>query len=298
MSQSPNNPPPNRNPYAPQPSDPQYGYEAWNTGAAPGGPSLSVLSVLSLLTSLTCLLSFLGVVLGAAALVGIQLSQGRKYGRGLAIAGIVIGLIFTSVLVGVIVGGYSLVQGYGRNVLQPGQALMQSVEKRDWRTVRATLEPGVEQTITDADLERFAADVAAGAGTFTALDLQHWQFQSDTNSSGFSLENVAPLPMPATYSNGTAVVLFIVGNNQWEDVLIKGRTLEKRLLNIIVLPDRKPPVMLTTQGIKLHPANSAPTTLPAAPAPDATTAPAAPVPPPERPATPAPGAPGTAKGPI
>lgn len=273
MTQSPNNPWPDReNPYAPSrgPQDPNFGYEAWQRGPE-GGPSLSVLALLSLIFSLTCLLSPLGVLTGAAAIVGIQLANGRKYGRGLAIAGIVIGLIASALLVGVLVGGFSLGQSYVRNVVGSGERLVRTVEQRDWRTFRAQLEPATDQQLSDAQLDAFADALAASMGTYQAVETQNWNFSPDTSGSGFNLENVAPLPFPARFANGRAMIILVLAPNDWGDVLIKGRPIEKRLINLIIMPNGKPPLFLNQTGVRLT-APKLPPALPAA-VPSATVSP-------------------------
>lgn len=249
--------------------------------------SLSVLAVLSLVFAILCLTAPLGVVLGVGALASIQLSRGRKYGRGLAIAGIVIGLLFSSVLVGVLVGAASLTQSYARNVFKPGETLVRAIEARDWKSVRAVLEPGADGRLSDAQLESFADAVSARMGTFSGLDLSNWKWGTTghTGGGGFDLKNAVPLPMPGNFANGSAVVMFLVDGREWSEVVLSGRTMEKRVLNVVIMPDHGQPLLLSDEGVKLGGSGGA--AIPPIPPPPAPGMP--PLPPvltPEKPAVP------------
>jgi hypothetical protein len=285
MSNDPSDKP---NPFGPRGmNDPNYGYEMWQRDGSQ--MRLSVLSVLSLICSLLCVLSPLGVVLGVGALVSIQLSRGRKYGRGLAIAGIVIGLLLSSVLIGLMVGAVSIAQGYERNVMRPGSALVAALEKRDWLAVRSMLEPNAEAALSDQQLEAFAAAIAAQGGAFRGLDPQNWMSGFNFNAPGtLQFRDQMPLMLPASFERGNAVVILLVAPDEANAIVFSGRTAEKRIKNVLVAISGQSPVALSEEGLVLGSGPSPVPALPGAtpppaeskPAPEAKPAEAAPAVPP------------------
>lgn len=104
-------PPPNNGPQFPQPTAPQsYPIPMNLPNSNVGGDGytaqpaqeikapMSALSIASFITSLTCCLSFIAIPLGAVALV-----RNRRHGyrgSGLAIAGLIIGVLMTIALIG------------------------------------------------------------------------------------------------------------------------------------------------------------------------------------------------------
>ncbi len=88
----------------------------------------SILAILSLVCSLICLIPGTGVlaaIFGISALVGIRGSRGRVGGTGLAIAGLIVGLLFTMVWIGIVVGMNALMQEFtGKLVAPMNQAII------------------------------------------------------------------------------------------------------------------------------------------------------------------------------
>jgi hypothetical protein len=81
----------------PQPPQPPVTPTLW---PVEGGPRRSGLAVVALICSLAGLIPctfgigpLLGVIFGAVGLVGISKSKGRKTGKGLAVAGLIIGIV-------------------------------------------------------------------------------------------------------------------------------------------------------------------------------------------------------------
>jgi hypothetical protein len=149
-----------QNPYAG--GGPQPGYEAWYE--QPRDSSLSLMAVLSLIFSILCLTAPLGIIFGVASLFSIGASAGRKHGKGLAISGIVVGLVFCTCMSFVLVGGLTAMQAMQREFVNPVAATLTAVDTGDFKTARTGLAPGVN--VTDEQLAAFAAAYQAETGKF------------------------------------------------------------------------------------------------------------------------------------
>ena len=87
----------------------QHPYAESTAGADvfPEAERTSVMAILSLVCSLICCipgLGILGSLLGVFALIGIGGSRGRVGGKGLAISGIIIGILMTVIWIGAFIG--------------------------------------------------------------------------------------------------------------------------------------------------------------------------------------------------
>lgn len=196
------------NPYAhPDPIEP-----------TPGATRTSSLAVSSLVASLLCCLPGLGVVgtfLGVGALVGISSSQGRVTGRGLAFAGIILGLLSTMLWIGGAMGvrwGLGEMDMYGRAV----QAMQQG--KHD--EARAALEPRGGAPVDDAAMDAFAAAVTAEWGQIHGLPsgLGRWFTAYGEINGGESALQLAeqvynePIPLPLKFDGGITTMIVVMGD--------------------------------------------------------------------------------------
>lgn len=139
----------------------------------PATQRLSIAAVLSLALALTCFLPMTGalaVVLGTTALFLIGRSQGRLGGRGLAIGGIVIGLIVTGLWIGMAVGVSS--------VLRSGNAvaasLFAALQRDDLPAARALFHRAADAELLDDDLRGFAASTRTAVGDFVGTPVGLW----------------------------------------------------------------------------------------------------------------------------
>ncbi|MCR1782671.1 DUF4190 domain-containing protein [Nocardioides carbamazepini] len=117
--------PSGQNPYGQPPAPPPYaggaggGYGA--PGSFPGGsdplpPKTDGISIAALVTSLLCCLAPIGIILG---FVGLSRTKGgQRKGRGLAIAGIVVGLLMS--ITSAVVGAAIFI--FAESVVTPGNA--------------------------------------------------------------------------------------------------------------------------------------------------------------------------------
>jgi uncharacterized membrane protein len=247
------------NPFRPEPSDPNFGYEAWEQ--PPAQQSLSVTALLSMICSLLCLLSPLGVVLGIASLVLISQSGGRKWGKGFAIVGIVLGMLFSSVLAAVVVGGVQIYQGYMSNLVRPTDALMTAIDQEDWRAVRALLEPKVEPTVSDAQLQAFRAQMRDRLGAYKGLGMDVGPSWGGGRAGSSPPPNA--LPVPARFEKGQADLFVVIDPPEAVMNIIFGhRSVEKHVGNLHLIDHAGgAPIMLVPTG----PSAPAMTPLPAMP---------------------------------
>jgi hypothetical protein len=174
-------------------------------------PRTSVMAILSLVFSLVgcCLpIGLLGSLFGIFSLVGISGSQGRVTGKGLAIAGIIIGLITT----GIWGGAYFAVEkGMGVYADMTGSVLA-DIEAGDFASARTALSPNV--TFTDEQFTQFHDAYADNLGSFKGTPdgiIELIQTFADP-AVGQGMQVVQGrndiIPIPGIFDQGPALMLF------------------------------------------------------------------------------------------
>jgi hypothetical protein len=196
-------------------SNPYAQPETYDTGYAEPA-RVSGFAVTSFVLSLICCIpgfGLIGAILGGVAIVRISQARGRLAGRGLAIAGLVIGLLVTMLWVGVAVGAAQTMaqfQVYGDT--------LRALDQRDYNRVREMLTPSVAAAATDDRLEEFRAAVENEWGSYQRLPrgLAEWATSYSQTIQQFSRQQQqhpqtvgnSPLPLPAYFDNGLAMILF------------------------------------------------------------------------------------------
>jgi len=200
------------NPYAPIPGDMMMEQRT------------SVLAIIALVCSLVCFLPLipaLGVLLAVIALVMISSSNGRLGGRGLAIAALVLGLVFSALQIGAIVAVSKGFGMFGSMFAQPVGALVKAIDTQDFTTARTSMVKGAGERLTDADFEKFRTGYQAELGAFKGMATSMGQMWS-------GYQKVAPLmqgyqngggqnpviPLPAEFEKGWALVVVQMDKNQ------------------------------------------------------------------------------------
>ena len=202
----------------------------FNSGFSDFGPGdeviaperTSLLAVGSLIVSIISLVAccvpgpgVLGVVMGVAALPGISRSQGRVGGKGMAITGIVIGLIATLVSLLLWFGG---AMGWSQ-----AAARFDGVFDPDPNVTRAMMARAYTNAFTDEDHALFLAEVESEWGAFRGTDRGLASALGRYFSEGQSLQvvgNAPPSyhsrmwPMPAEFDSGSAFVIAIMVQGQ------------------------------------------------------------------------------------
>jgi hypothetical protein len=177
---------------------------------------LSIAAVTSFVCSLICCIpgvGLFGAILGVFSLFRISSAQGRLTGKGLAIAGIVLGLLVTLLWLGILVGFATTLRQFSVY----GDTL-RALHQRDYNQFRLMLTPAASAAAPDTRLEEFRAEVYAEWGEFQALPqgLVDWltaygqlgglinQQQQQSRVTG------EPLPIPAYFDNGLTLVIFML----------------------------------------------------------------------------------------
>lgn len=174
----------------------------------------SILAVLSLICSLLCCIpgfGLLGSLMGVGALVSIGGSNGRVGGKGLAWAGVILGLLATLLWGGVAIGGgqaYRAMQTEFAKVDVPLRALDQG----DFATARTLLTPAAQAQATDEVMATFrdAYRDQLGALGNQPTTLRGWWAGWVDNSQAmqnFSGQQVIPLVYSFDQSPSGLIVL-------------------------------------------------------------------------------------------
>lgn len=171
----------------------------------------SVMAILSLVLGIVCV-PFFGVVaavLGIAALFGISSSGGRVGGRGLAIAGIILGLLASMIWVGVYVGASKMSQFVNQAMVGPIDATMKAIEAGDFATAKANFVSPTLENIKDSDFEAFRAAYRAELGEYQSAPTGFLQFASEIGQMGQAMNQFQGgsqmMPMPLTFSKDKAL---------------------------------------------------------------------------------------------
>lgn len=184
-------------------------------------PRTSILAVLSLICGIVCIpgLGVLAVLFAVGALVGIGGSAGRKKGKGLAITGLLLGLV-ASVGWGLTAWGFSAMMKIMKNA---GVAVVDrtfaAVEAGDWDGARGELSPGAATLATDEVLADFRSRYQDAVGTYSGSPQGGWMeffqaygeiqpaMQSYSQRHG-GFQNA--FPMPIRFDSGSALVIAVI----------------------------------------------------------------------------------------
>ena len=178
----------------------------------PEAERTSVMAILSLICSLICCipgLGLLGVVLGVFSLIGIGGSRGRVGGKGLAISGIVLGLLVSVIWIGLVIGGNGAFKAY-QGLVGP---IMTNIEARDYDAARGSFDATLS-TIDDASLDAFRAAYQAELGSYQRAPkgwIEYFQLFVDPNIGPHMQKYQGRndiIPNPAVFDQGAALMIF------------------------------------------------------------------------------------------
>jgi len=200
------------NPYA------SYGNPQGPAGdfLAPEPTRVSVLAIVAFILSLLCIppTGALAVVLGGTAVLFIGNSAGRLRGMGLAIAGIIIGLITTLIWIVLLIGARQAI-GVFSNLAAPADKAILQIQQGDLKAARLHFSPASDQAMTDEMMRRFAESYTAELGAYkgaVASDPMSWisaimRHQTTMNSLGGAGRSGDEFPFVGTFDKSEAVVL-------------------------------------------------------------------------------------------
>lgn len=184
----------------------------------------SIAAIIGLICSLVCCLPFLpalGALLGAIGLRGTMRRDRPVGGRGLAIAAIILGLLFSAGQV-----GFALLANAQLAKDLQHLRFIQSLQTDDLDEARSRLSVDADSEYTDADLRDWAARLDADWGAFvtgpsSAGEFFFTQFSPEVGTAtqrvqaemGFSLDTAftqAPKMFMVEFDNGRTPVCIIV----------------------------------------------------------------------------------------
>ncbi len=212
-----------QNPYSP---------DAFNTSSIIEAPRTSLSAIASLVKSLICCIPGAGILatlFGAISIVRISSSNGRKCGRMLAFAGIVIGLLVTAIQVAVLIGAVQVIKNVNTNIITPMKTAFTQLEQGQLDGFQALLDPKVLPADAQGQTKRFWAEVTAEMGAFQGLPEQGFQFQQRPVKPG---DLTITYDFPAKFANGIAQMELTVDPQRIGDVAFGKSTINGMIQNI------------------------------------------------------------------
>lgn len=183
-----------------------------------GEPTLSVMAVLALIFSILCLTAPVGVIFGIAALVLIAGSGGRKYGKGLAISAIIVGLLFTTVIGAIAIGGRQMLKLAEQQAFAPVGEMMTAIEAGDHAKARVMFTDALSAQVSDARLDAFRDEYRTELGAFKNVPAGLGNIIQSYSQSGPAMRQMqarmgqqnrgqTDLPIPGVFENGSGLVV-------------------------------------------------------------------------------------------
>ncbi len=198
------------------------GVDAGDSDLALAPQRTSVLAILALICAVICIIpgtGLLAVIFGISALVGINSSRGRVGGTGLAVSGLVLGLIVTMIWGALTFGGLQFLSYFSGPMMQPARQSLTAIDAGDFKNARTGFTPQAGAAVTDEQFQKFRTAYQAELGSFQNIP-QGWdliaaysqlkpilqQAQNQIQSQG----NQQIIPVPAAFDKGIAVLLLHV----------------------------------------------------------------------------------------
>ena len=172
----------------------------------------SIMAILSLVLSILCLTAPLGLLFGIAALIGIGKSRGRVGGTGLAVAGLIIGLIF-SVLLGFMVFGMKFgLDMYAGPMSQGAAVVIDHAESGEYDEFRSYFTANASASMTDEAIASWVAAYQGETGAFVSTPDSFGEVIESFQKIGNNMQNYqggggGEIPFPAEFANGTGMVV-------------------------------------------------------------------------------------------
>jgi len=182
-----------------------------------GPQRVSLLAIASLVFGLLCCIpgvGLLGTLFGGAALVRISGSRGRLAGRGMALVGLILGVLGTVLWVALTLGLMASLNGL--RVYGDTYADLQS---KNHGAVRAMLDPATSNALTDEQLDAFAAKTQSAWGGYAGLPKGMGEWFSSYMKIGQQIEPALAkvpvgrerkIPLPLKFANGGTLGIFVI----------------------------------------------------------------------------------------
>ena len=179
----------------------------------------SALAVTSLVMSLICCIPGFGLIgsaLGVVAMLGIGKSRGRVGGKGMAMAGIIIGVLMTVAWVSFFAMSVSALKQAADEFFVPANDLMTEIEAGNFDAARAAFPNAPIANTTDEQFEAFRAAYQSEVGAFESIptglvDIWTMYLEVGQQMQGFQQPaggQVILVPVPARFDvSGPTVIL-------------------------------------------------------------------------------------------
>lgn len=197
----------------------------------------SILAVLSLVFGvLGCcggITSILSIPMSILAMFGISRSKGRVGGMGLAIGGLVVGLLTLALWIGIFFGLGGMMNAAITQFGATTEAVLTDVQNGDFEAARKNLAPPANQT-SDEELIAFAATYTTDLGQYVSMPDGFGELingymavgpliQPYQNRPGF-------VPMPAQFDTGWVLVIYVMDPNGQGPIGPNGMPLPEQLI--------------------------------------------------------------------
>lgn len=223
----------------------------------PASRRTSVLAILALIAGLLCFLPVTGalaVIFGGASIIFITRSNGRLGGTGLAITGIVLGLLSSVVWVAVFVGLNQVGKSVNQAMIVPINDAFTAMAKGDHLAARTVFTPKADSAVTDADLDAFNKKVTDEWGAFVGtpsnlLELVPAYMHASKAMRSFQNGGTPPqdtIPVPATFAKGTVITLIEIDPSDRSNRTGTGVNVKLPIVNIGVIDTSGKTIWLVT----------------------------------------------------
>lgn len=132
----------------------------------------SLMAILALVLGIACLpgLGVLAVIFGIASIIAISNARGRLIGTGMAVTGVVLGLLFSVIWIGLGIGANQARNALYAKVITPTNEVISSFDATgDPQIIRNLFSPAVSATISDAQIIAFRDAYRAETGAFKSV---------------------------------------------------------------------------------------------------------------------------------
>jgi len=203
---------------------------------------VSLLAIFALVFSLLCFvpgMGLIGSIMGVAGLIVIGASRGRLSGRGMAIAGIVLGLIFSMIWAGVGLGMMKVWSTMKTEMIEPTSQMLSDIEGKNYAAARTRFNPVIGPTITDAQFDAFRNAYQTDAGAYQGMPTSVVEVWTSYAAIGKAMKNVNEsgpsgtiIPVPGNFANGPRLIVLHMqpgntkkpGDGMWSNLTILSGT--------------------------------------------------------------------------
>lgn len=190
-----------------------------NEGIYDGPPRTSALAVTSLVLSLICCIPGLGILgagLGVGALIGIGGSNGRVGGRGLAVAGIIVGVLVSLAWLGVVLSAQQFMGQASQVLYGTTHSMMTEIEAGDFNAARNRM-VGPAANATDEQFEAFRDGYRSAYGSFQDIPTGWMEIFAAYAEIGHLIQNYQGtqnlIPIPVSFDSGRALMIAVVSQH-------------------------------------------------------------------------------------